>query len=103
MTVPALPEQYSDHLLPQWEFRDYHGAKGEPDVRPWNRLARKIEIFHRALKSHGDEGVDAILTLIDHPNRNVRYGASVARWGQVLPCGKETNQDATQWQRYTAR
>ncbi len=77
MTVPELLEQYRDHLLLQWEFRDYHGANGKPDVGPWNRLARKIERFHRALKSRGDEGVDAILTLIHHPNRNVRHSAVV--------------------------
>lgn len=64
-------------LLQQWEFLDYHGADGKPDVRPWNRLTDKIRKVHVALKAHGDEGVDAMLSLIHHPNRNVRYAAIV--------------------------
>jgi len=77
MTVSELRQLYLDLLLQQWEFYGYHGADGKPDVRPWNRLTEKIRKVHRALKSHGDEGVDAILSLIHHPNRNVRYGAIV--------------------------
>lgn len=77
MTVPELLEQYRELLIVQSEFHDYHGANGKPDVRPWNRYARKIERVHRALKDRGDEGVDAILSLIHHPNSNVRHAAQV--------------------------
>ncbi len=77
MSVADLRARYVDLLLQQWEFRDYHGADGKPDVRPWNRLTDKIRKVHRALKSRGDEGVDAMLSLIHHPNRNVRYASIV--------------------------
>ena len=75
MTIPQLIDLYVSSYLQQYAVRYRIDAEGRPDVRPWNRLADKGEAVHRELKSRGDEGVDAILLLINHPNPNVRYAA----------------------------
>jgi hypothetical protein len=93
MTTPQLIDRYVSSYLQQYAFRHHVGADGRPDIRPWNRLADQGEAVHRELKSRGDEGVDAILSLIHHPNPNVRYAAVVdclrQRTATVLPVLEE--------------
>jgi hypothetical protein len=97
MATSQLIEQFVARLLQQYTVRDHCDAQGMRDVRPWNQLADKIHAIHRELKSRGDEGVDAILPLIHHPNPNVRQVASVAclrqRTAQVIPALEDAAQN----------
>ena len=77
MTIQQLIDRYTSSCLQQYAFRHHVDAEGRPDMGPWNRFADQGEAVHRELKSRGDDGVDAILSLIHHPNPNVRYAAAV--------------------------
>ena len=93
MTTPQLVEHYVSLLLQQYSVRHHIDAEGRPDVRPWNRLADRVEEVHREIKCRGHQGVDAILPLIHHENPKVRYAAAVhclrQRPDQVLPILEE--------------
>lgn len=76
-STDVLLAEYKALCEQQWETRKDTDREGRISNRRWNRLADRISAVYRQLKARGDEGMDAILTLVEDENPNVRFTAAV--------------------------